>query len=188
MLKAAMKEEQERARLPKPEEILQEAVGPAGRVEPVQPLSTQAAMKLLVIAREGAGFPVLGQFLTRDVGVFEHGEPAMEVAVVGNLFNCILSPEMVATFQQQVICFCFVISYSDKASMQCNVENGVEIIRMFARFISHRKPLKYTKPNPYSTHLVFQVKGGFGESPYFREECLLDSQAVCGDPLSYESM
>jgi len=133
MLKAAMKEEQERARLPKPEEILQEAVGPAGRVEPVQPLSTQPAMKLLVIAREGAGFPVLGQFLTRDVGVFEHGEPAMEVAVVGNLFNCILSPEMVATFQQQ-------------------------------------------------------VKGGFGESPYFREECLLDSQAVCGDPLSYESM
>ena len=33
MLKAAMKEEQERARLPKPQEILQEAVGPAGRVE-----------------------------------------------------------------------------------------------------------------------------------------------------------
>ena len=128
MLKAAMKEEQERARLPKPEEILQEAVGPAGRVEPVQPLSTQPAMKLLVIAREGAGFPVLGQFLTRDVGVFEHGEPPMEVAVVGNLFNCILSPEMVATFQQQVISFCFVISYLDKASMQCNVENGVEII------------------------------------------------------------
>ena len=103
MLKAAMKEEQERARLPKPEEILQEAVGPASRVEPVQPLSTQPAMKLLVIAREGAGFPVLGQFLTRDVGVFEHGEPPMEVSVVGNLFNCILSPEMVANFGEQVL-------------------------------------------------------------------------------------
>jgi len=132
MLKAAMKEEQERVRLPKPQEILQEAVGPAGRVE-AQAASTHPAMKLLVIAREGAGFPVLGQFLTKDVGVFEHGEPPMEVPVVGNLFNCILSPEMVATFQQQ-------------------------------------------------------VKGHFGESPYFREECLLDSQAVCGDPLSYESM
>jgi len=125
MLKAAMKEEQERARLPKPQEILQEAVGPAGRVE-AQPASSQPAMKLLVIAREGAGFPVLGQFLTKEIGVFEHGEPPMEVAVVGNLFNCILSPEMVATFQQQ-------------------------------------------------------VSGRFGESPYFREECLLDSQAVCSD-------
>ena len=102
MLKAAMKEEQERARLPKPQEILQEAVGPAGRVE-AQPASSQPAMKLLVIAREGAGFPVLGQFLTKEIGVFEHGEPPMEVAVVGNLFNCILSPEMVATFQQQVL-------------------------------------------------------------------------------------
>ena len=146
MLKAAMKEEQERARLPKPEEILQEAVGPAGRVEPVQPLSTQAAMKLLVIAREGAGFPVLGQFLTKDVGVFEHGEPPMEVAVVGNLFNCILSPEMVATFQQQVISFCFVIHIlfgQGINAMQCR-----EWCRdnwMFARFISHRKHLKYTK-------------------------------------------
>ena len=102
MLKAAMKEEQERARLPKPQEILQEAVGPAGRVE-ARPASSQPAMKLLVIAREGAGFPVLGQFLTKEIGVFEHGEPPMEVAVVGNLFNCILSPEMVATFQQQVL-------------------------------------------------------------------------------------
>jgi len=132
MLKAAMKEEHERARLPKPQEILQEAVGPAGRVEP-QPASSQPAMKLLVIAREGVGFPVLGQFLTKEIGVFEHGEPPMEVAVVSNLFNCILSPEMVATFKQQ-------------------------------------------------------VAGRFGESPYFREECLLDSQAVCSDPLSYESM
>jgi len=133
MLKSAMKEEQERARLPKPQEILQEAVGPASRVKSVQAASTQPGMKLLVIAREGTGFPVLGQFLTRDVGIFEHGEPPMEVPVVGNLFNCILSPEMVSAFPQQ-------------------------------------------------------VKGVFGESPYFREECLLDSQAVCGDPLSYESM
>ena len=111
MLKAAMKEEQERVRLPKPQEILQEAVGPAGRVE-AQAASTHPAMKLLVIAREGAGFPVLGQFLTKDLGVFEHGEPPMEVPVVGNLFNCILSPEMVATFQQQVLkCFIYIRFY-----------------------------------------------------------------------------
>jgi hypothetical protein len=103
MMKSAMKEEQERARLPKPQEILQEAVGPASRVEPVQAASTQPGVKLLVIAREGAGFPVLGQFLTRDVGIFEHGEPPMEVPVVGNLFNCILSPEMVSTFPEQVL-------------------------------------------------------------------------------------
>jgi len=132
MLKAAVRDEEERARLPKPKEILQEAVGPALRVE-AQAGNTKPAMKLLVIAREGAGFPVLGQFLTKELGVFEHGEPPMEVAVVGNLFNCILSPEMVANFGEQ-------------------------------------------------------VKGRFGESPYFREECLLDSQAVCSDPLSYESM
>lgn len=132
MLKAAVKEEGERARLPKPGEILQEAVGPAGRVES-HLASSQPAMKLLVVAREGSGFPVLGQFLTKDNGIFEHGEPSMEVSVVGNLFNCILSPEMVITFDQQ-------------------------------------------------------VKGHFGDSPYFREECLLDSQAVCSDPLSYELM
>ena len=114
MLKAAVKEEGERARLPllpdsnnqkcrlpKPGEILQEAVGPAGRVES-HLASSQPAMKLLVVAREGSGFPVLGQFLTKNNGIFEHGEPSMEVSVVGNLFNCILSPEMVITFDQQV--------------------------------------------------------------------------------------
>ena len=72
------------------------------RVE-AQAGNTKPAMKLLVIAREGAGFPVLGQFLTKELGVFEHGEPPMEVAVVGNLFNCILSPEMVANFGEQVL-------------------------------------------------------------------------------------
>ena len=166
MLKAAVKEEGERARLPilpdsnnqksrlpKPGEILQEAVGPAGRVES-HLASSQPAMKLLVIAREGSGFPVLGQFLTKDNGIFEHGEPSMEVSVVGNLFNCILSPEMVITFDQQVQ-RCFHPS------------------RFF--IISHR-----------TFHC--QVKGHFGDSPYFREECLLDSQAVCSDPLSYELM
>ena len=166
MLKAAVKEEGERARLPllpdsnnqksrlpKPGEILQEAVGPAGRVES-HLASSQPAMKLLVVAREGSGFPVLGQFLTKNNGIFEHGEPSMEVSVVGNLFNCILSPEMVITFDQQVQ-RCFHPS------------------RFF--IISHR-----------TFHC--QVKGHFGDSPYFREECLLDSQAVCSDPLSYELM
>ena len=166
MLKAAVKEEGERARLPilpdsnnqksrlpKPGEILQEAVGPAGRVES-HLASSQPAMKLLVVAREGSGFPVLGQFLTKDNGIFEHGEPSMEVSVVGNLFNCVLSPEMVITFDQQVQ-RCFHPS------------------RFF--IISHR-----------TFHC--QVKGHFGDSPYFREECLLDSQAVCSDPLSYELM
>ena len=166
MLKAAVKEESERARLPllpdsnnqksrlpKPGEILQEAVGPAGRVES-HLASSQPAMKLLVVAREGSGFPVLGQFLTKNNGIFEHGEPSMEVSVVGNLFNCILSPEMVITFDQQVQ-RCFHPS------------------RFF--IISHR-----------TFHC--QVKGHFGDSPYFREECLLDSQAVCSDPLSYELM
>ena len=167
MLKAAVKEEGERARLPilpdsnnqkcrlpKPGEILQEAVGPAGRVES-HLASSQPAMKLLVVAREGSGFPVLGQFLTKNNGIFEHGEPSMEVSVVGNLFNCILSPEMVITFDQQVQ-RCFQPS------------------RFFSVF-SHR-----------TFHC--QVKGHFGDSPYFREECLLDSQAVCSDPLSYELM
>ena len=166
MLKAAVKEEGERARLPllpdsnnqksrlpKPGEILQEAVGPAGRVES-HLASSQPAMKLLVVAREGSGFPVLGQFLTKNNGIFEHGEPSMEVSVVGNLFNCILSPEMVITFDQQVQ-RCFHPS------------------RFF--IISHR-----------TFHC--QVKGHFGDSPYFREECFLDSQAVCSDPLSYELM
>ena len=166
MLKAAVKEEGERARLPllpdsnnkkcrlpKPGEILQEAVGPAGRVES-HLASSQPAMKLLVVAREGSGFPVLGQFLTKNNGIFEHGEPSMEVSVVGNLFNCVLSPEMVITFDQQVQ-RCFHPS------------------RFF--IISHR-----------TFHC--QVKGHFGDSPYFREECLLDSQAVCSDPLSYELM
>ena len=167
MLKAAVKEEGERARLsllpdsnnqksrlPKPGEILQEAVGPAGRVES-HLASSQPAMKLLVVAREGSGFPVLGQFLTKDNGIFEHGEPSMELSVVGNLFNCILSPEMVITFDQQV--------------QRCFHPSRVFFI------ISHRT-------------FHYQVKGHFGDSPYFREECLLDSQAVCSDPLSYELM
>ena len=166
MLKAAVKEEGERARLPllpdsnnqksrlpKPGEILQEAVGPAGRVES-HLASSRPAMKLLVVAREGSGFPVLGQFLTKNNGIFEHGEPSMEVSVVGNLFNCILSPEMVITFDQQV-------------------QRYFHPSRFF--IISHR-----------TFHC--QVKGHFGDSPYFREECLLDSQAVCSDPLSYELM
>ena len=140
-------------RLPKPGEILQEAVGPAVMIES-HVASSQPAMKLLVVAREGSGFPVLGQFLTKDNGIFEHGEPSMEVSVVGNLFNCILSPEMVITFDQQV-------------------QRGFHPSRLF--IISHRA-------------FHYQVKGHFGHSPYFREECLLDSQAVCSDPLSYELM
>jgi hypothetical protein len=131
LLKAAGREEVERAKLPKPRTMLAEAVGPVGRL-PAGPGSARPAVRLVVVARAHTGFPVIGQFLGKEHNFFQHGEPPPDVSAVANLLNCVLSPEL-------------VLGWTD------------------------------------------QLEGAFGRSPYFREDCLLDSRAVCGDPLSYET-
>ena len=55
-----------------------------------------------MLAGDHSGFPVLGQFLTSDQGWFQHGEPPHELEVVANLLNCVLGPELVAVFMDQV--------------------------------------------------------------------------------------
>jgi len=130
LMREAKVNEQEILKLPKPQAMLAESQGPVSRIASPSNSGLKNA-KLLVIARENSGFPVLGQFFTRNDGFFEHGEPPLEVHVISNLLNCVLTPEIIETFPEL-------------------------------------------------------VKTGFGTSPYFKEECLLDSQLVCNDPLSYE--
>lgn len=130
MAKLAVFEDKERELLPKPKDILREAVGPVRKVS-ANPGSATPTVKLLVVARESTGYPVLGQFFSSENDFFQHGEPPQEVPVVSNLLNCVLTPELVAAFPEQ-------------------------------------------------------MKTSFGESPYFLADCLLDSKAVCSDPLSYE--
>ena len=65
-------------------------------------ISRFKTLKMLIISRENAGFPVMGQFLTPKNSFFVHGEPPPKLDVVTNLFNCILMPEMVLNFSQLI--------------------------------------------------------------------------------------
>lgn len=131
MMREAKQNEQEIARLPKPREILAESLGPVPRIKEI-PKASQKTIKLIVIARENTGFPVLGQFLNKDYKFFVHGEPPHEEHAISDLLNCVLTPEIIQTFTDH-------------------------------------------------------IKTEFGESVYFKEDCLLDSHSVCNDPLSYET-
>ena len=130
MMREARVGEQEISRLPKPQAMLAESQGPVPRIIS-PPKSTPKKLKLIIIARDNTGYPVLGQFFNKKSGFFEHGEPPQEVDMMSNLLNCVLIPEIVETFAEQ-------------------------------------------------------IKTDFGKSIYFKDECLLDSQSVCNDPLSYE--
>ena len=87
-------------RLPKPREMLNNLEGPVER-RPVRQRTAQTkSVKLLVVAREHSGFPVLGQFLTEENNFFVHGEPPgpFDLETVPNLLNCVLSPGLVQNF------------------------------------------------------------------------------------------
>jgi len=90
-------------------------------------------IKLIVIAREKSGFPVLRQFFNEETNFFLHGESPSDLSRLPNLLNCILDPNTVNNFERE-------------------------------------------------------VAGKFGRTPYFQKHCLLDSGAVCSDPLSYEKV
>jgi len=118
------------AKLPKPAQMLSQLKGPV-EMKSSKMISRFKTLKMLIISRENAGFPVIAQFLTQKNSFFVHGEPPPKLDVVTNLFNCILMPEMVLNFSQL-------------------------------------------------------IKNDFGKTPYLSNDCLLDSEAVCTDPLSYE--
>lgn len=101
MMREAKQSEQDIARLPKPHAILAESQGPVPRIVSA-PKPGQKNTKLIVIARENTGFPVLGQFFNKKSGFFEHGEPPHEVHLISNLLNCVLIPEIVETFPEQI--------------------------------------------------------------------------------------
>ena len=101
MMKDAKKSEQDIARLPKPKAILAEAQGPVPQTI-YSPKPASKRIKLIIIARENTGFPVLGQFFDKKSGFFEHGEPPHEVHMISNLLNCVLTPEIVETFPEQI--------------------------------------------------------------------------------------
>ena len=117
--------------LPDPAKMLLEQVGPVARVF-LQNIPKQRKAKVIVIAREHSGYPVLGQFFTQDNDFFVHGEPPVKTETVLNLLNCVLAPEMVHNFSDLIL-------------------------------------------------------KDFGQTSYFRSSCLLDSDSVCSDPLSYEN-
>ena len=122
------------AKLPSPQEMLNNVRGPVPMLRHHHLLQTSyKRAKILVIAREHTGFPVLGQFFTPENDFFEHGEPPEKLETVQNLLNCILVPDLVNNFHT-------LVSSSD-----------------------------------------------FGDSSYFRQRCLQDSDSVCDDPLSYEN-
>eukprot|EP00092_Neocalanus_flemingeri_P006007 GFUD01006469.1.p1 GENE.GFUD01006469.1~~GFUD01006469.1.p1 ORF type:complete len:449 (+),score=119.14 GFUD01006469.1:71-1417(+) len=101
LLREAKQSEQEISRLPKPGSILAESQGPVHRiVSPPKPGLKNA--KLLVIARENTGYPVLGQFFNKKNGFFEHGEPPHELHMISNLLNCVLTPELIETFPEHI--------------------------------------------------------------------------------------
>ena len=96
-------------KLPKPREMLNNLEGPVERI-PARPRAAQTkSVKMLVVAREHCGFPVLGQFLTEENNFFVHGEPSRPPGPadldsetytdwVPNLLNCVLSPSLVQNF------------------------------------------------------------------------------------------
>ena len=87
-------------KLPKPRDMLANAIGPVSKVSNSLHLSTFKTSKFIVMSRENTGYPVLGQFFTEANGFFEHGELLSEnTEVIGNLLNCILAPEIVNNFQ-----------------------------------------------------------------------------------------
>jgi len=89
------------SKLPKPGVILAESQGPVPHMGSHLKPGLKTA-KILVIARENVGFPVLGQFFNKRNGFFEHGEPPHEAHMISNLLNCILTPEMVESFPEQI--------------------------------------------------------------------------------------
>ncbi|XP_023321938.1 uncharacterized protein LOC111696541 isoform X2 [Eurytemora carolleeae] len=125
--------------LVKPEIILKEAIGPV-RYLTDKKAPVLIGAKLIVIAREKSGFPVLQQFLNSRNDFFEHGEPPsitnpqetnLNLHIVPNLLNCVLDPELLKDYDTRILT-------------------------------------------------------GFGRTPYFQEQCLLDSSSICSDPISYE--
>ena len=87
-------------KLPKPLEMLKNLEGPVERRPARQRTAQTKSVKLLVVAREHSGFPVLGQFLTEENDFFVHGEPPglSDLETVPNLLNCVLSPSLVQNF------------------------------------------------------------------------------------------
>jgi len=101
MMRDAKQSDHEIASLPKPQAILAESEGPVPHIiSPHKPALKNA--KLLVIARDNTGFPVLGQFFTKKNGFFEHGEPPHEAHMISNLLNCVLTPEIIETFPEHI--------------------------------------------------------------------------------------
>merc|ERR1711970_934784 len=95
--------EQGISRLPKPQAMLAGSQGPVPQIISVAK-STPKKLKLIIIARDNTGYPVLGQFFNKKNGFFEHGEPPspQEVDMISNLLNCVLIPEIVETFAEQI--------------------------------------------------------------------------------------
>ena len=101
MEKSMEKDKQELdPKLPKPREMLNNLEGPVERIPARQKSAQPKSVKMLVVAREHSGFPVLGQFLTEENDFFVHGEPpaGFDTDWVPNLLNCVLSPGLVQNF------------------------------------------------------------------------------------------
>ena len=131
MNKDDLKLQNDLADQPDPATMLQHQVGPVSRLSS-QNIPKERKAKIIVIARKGSGYPVLGQFFSQRNGFFVHGEPPAKSETVLNLINCVLEPEMVHNFSDLIL-------------------------------------------------------KDFGKTSYFTSSCLLDSDSVCSDPLSYEN-
>ena len=90
------------ADLPDPAKMLQEQLGPVPRMSS-QTVKKWRKAKVIVIAREHSGYPVLGQFFAQDNDFFVHGEPPVKTEIILNLLNCVLAPEMVHNFSDLIL-------------------------------------------------------------------------------------
>ena len=96
--------EQLDSRLPKPVDMVGHQEGPAQRISVRQRPARKKTVKLVIVAREHTGFPVLEQFFTEKNDFFVHGEPPLnsDPATVGNLLNCLLSPAIIKNFSSLI--------------------------------------------------------------------------------------
>jgi len=128
-MKKNMNMESDRARkelekLPKPRNIIKEAIGPVSKLNANDmPHLEKGGTKLVVVASPHTGFSLLNPYLSEDNGWFQHMNPPAEADVIVNLLNCVLRPEIVDQFEALVSKTRFGDSNYFKKS--CLLQSGV---------------------------------------------------------------
>ena len=175
------------ADLPDPAKMLQEQLGPVPRLSSQTVKKTRKA-KVIVIAREHSGYPVLGQFFAQDNDFFVHGEPPVKTEIILNLLNCVLAPEMVHNFSDLILKDFGMTSYFSSSCLQdsdsvcsdpLSYENKCstfpyQVLRSKHFSLNFAKELMQAESDVRVVYLVRDPRGVLRHSK-------LKPQKVCGD-------